>query len=791
MSVAERTVRFTADGVLTLDGQTVQMPEGVTDPYEYCLNILIHQAHGSGTPVSVQAIDDPSGESTFFTVMPNGEVRTHQQPAHNQQAQQQSQHQQTQRPAQHSTAPQPSAQQPSSARAPQEPAHDADRQPSAPPAPPPFEPAQPEADQRSADQHPAEQDGAEQHAAEQDEPQVVEHASAAADSEEQFSAEAALPTSSDQPAEAEDAAEPEATEAAQSADQVSSETPAQQPAEQEASAPSPSPARAADTEQTFAAGHTPEADQSSASEQTSAAEQSRAEHQDSPADPAPAEAAGPTASAETPLPEDLQHTQPQEDRGEQAPAAPSPAEPAAAAEQDPTTQFTDQVTQQTGQTAPAPAAPQGEDLPEPQTQQEPFSSEPHAQQDPHRAAEPQPAASGPDLETSPTPGAPAPAQEQHTPELHNPARESTYPTPAQNLPPADFTFPTAEEPLPVQPMAGPPLDAYGQEPELDMEPSRRERRLRAEQENFLEQEREPSPGTWAKTVEVLTLGLNKAGPSAEEREQQARAQRIRHRLTGSHNTAVLSLKGGIGKTSTTVGVGHALAEHRGDMVCAVDANPDSGDLVERALGEAELHNRTGLTISDVVNDADQINSLTGLQNYLEISDRLYVLAGEQDPELSDSLTAQEYRRVQDLLSQYFAVTLTDCGTGVSHPAMEAVLERADNIVIAAGYAISGAERARRVLTWLDDQGYSHLADEAIIVITDKDTVSDRVIPEKINEILAGLCRGLYVVPHDPAVADGDSVRVDQLKPATLKAYREIAAAIVDGYPSRDGERHGA
>lgn len=744
MSVAERTVRFTADGVLTLDGQTVQMPEGVTDPYEYCLNILIHQAHGSGTSVSVQAIDDPSGESTFFTVMPNGEVRTHQQPAHNQQAQQQSQHQQTQRPAQHSAAPQQSAQQPSSARAPQEQAHDADREPSAPPAPPPFEPAQPEAERRSADQHPAEQNGAEQHAAEQYEPQVVEHASAAADSEEQLSAEAALPTSSDQPAEVEDTAEPEPSEAAQSADQVSSETPAQQPAEQEASAASPSPARAADTEQTFAAGHTPEADQGSASEQAPAAEQSRADQQDSPADPAPAEAAAPTASAETALPEDLQHTQPQEDRGEQAPAAPSPAEPAAAAEQDP-----------------------------------------------HRAAEPQPAASDPDLETSPTPEAPAPAQEQHTPELHNPARESTYPTPAQNLPPADFTFPAADEPLPVQPVAGPPLDAYGQEPELDMEPSRRERRLRAEQENFLEQEREPDPGTWAKTVELLTLGLNKAGPSAEEREQQARAQRIRRRLTGSHNTAVLSLKGGIGKTSTTVGVGHALAEHRGDMVCAVDANPDSGDLVERALGEAELHSRNGLTISDVVNDADQINSLTGLQNYLEISDRLYVLAGEQDPELSDSLTAQEYRRVQDLLSQYFAVTLTDCGTGVSHPAMEAVLERADNIIIAAGYAISGAERARRVLTWLDDQGYSHLADEAIIVITDKDTVSDRVIPEKINEILAGLCRGLYVVPHDPAVADGDSVRVDQLKPATLKAYREIAAAVVDGYPSRDGERHGA
>ena len=79
------------------------------------------------------------------------------------------------------------------------------------------------------------------------------------------------------------------------------------------------------------------------------------------------------------------------------------------------------------------------------------------------------------------------------------------------------------------------------------------------------------------------------GPSAHEREEDELARRISRQLQGSFNTAVLSLKGGIGKTSTTVGVGLTLGRVPcGDPPCAIDANPDSGDLVERAPGRGNL-----------------------------------------------------------------------------------------------------------------------------------------------------------------------------------------------------------
>ena len=73
--------------------------------------------------------------------------------------------------------------------------------------------------------------------------------------------------------------------------------------------------------------------------------------------------------------------------------------------------------------------------------------------------------------------------------------------------------------------------------------------------------------------------------------------------------------------------------------------------------------------------------------------RLHLIAGEQDPEVSDSLTAEEYLRIRKLISAYYSVALIDCGTGVTHNAMSGILQSADNLIIAAGYAVSGAKRA--------------------------------------------------------------------------------------------------
>lgn len=133
--------------------------------------------------------------------------------------------------------------------------------------------------------------------------------------------------------------------------------------------------------------------------------------------------------------------------------------------------------------------------------------------------------------------------------------------------------------------------------------------------------------------------------------------------------------------------------------------------------------------------------------------RLHMIEGEQDPDVSDSLSEEEYLMVQSLVSTYYCVTLTDCGTGISHPAMAGILSTSDNVVIAASYA----------------------------VITDKDQVSNRVDRRAIENELGNSVKTLVIVPKDKSAADGDRISLDRLSPLTRRACMEIAATIADGH----------
>lgn len=327
--------------------------------------------------------------------------------------------------------------------------------------------------------------------------------------------------------------------------------------------------------------------------------------------------------------------------------------------------------------------------------------------------------------------------------------------PDRHLPPMPASKPAAAEPTPRR--AGP--DAGGPESfvpgqgsaadaPLTRERSQTRSGRRVETTSFVKPSKDRPHGGLRGVVFKASGGTVNPGPSAKQREDDALEQRISRQLQGAYNTAVLSLKGGIGKTSTTVGVGMTLAEFRGDLPCAIDANPDSGDLAERALGESIYQSSNPRTVSDIIDDLESITSLTELSRYMQHAGRFHVLAGEQDPEVSDSLTAEEYLKIRTLIGKYYSVLLTDCGTGVTHNAMKGILQTADNLVIAAGYAVSGAKRARSTLMWLASHGYEELARNAIVVITDKDEVSARVNKDAINDHLSGICRELIAVPHD-------------------------------------------
>ena len=103
-----------------------------------------------------------------------------------------------------------------------------------------------------------------------------------------------------------------------------------------------------------------------------------------------------------------------------------------------------------------------------------------------------------------------------------------------------------------------------------------------DQSNLVDPVKAPPKQGWRKLVHSVTRGHINPGGSRQELEQQQLFDAIRAPLRGDYRIAVMSLKGGVGKTTTTVALGGVFAQTRGDRVIAIDANPDLGTLAQRA-----------------------------------------------------------------------------------------------------------------------------------------------------------------------------------------------------------------
>jgi hypothetical protein len=162
---------------------------------------------------------------------------------------------------------------------------------------------------------------------------------------------------------------------------------------------------------------------------------------------------------------------------------------------------------------------------------------------------------------------------------------------------------------------------------------------------------------WRKVLHRLTGGTLNLGESAAESSFQALADRANQPVRGSYSIAVLSLKGGVGKTTTTVGLGATFASLRGDRVIAIDANPDFGTLAQRGP------NQTRSTVRNLLTDGDLFRYPDMRRHTSQSPSRLEILASERDPAVSEAFSEDDYRAVHKILDRFYNIILTDCGTG--------------------------------------------------------------------------------------------------------------------------------
>jgi MinD-like ATPase involved in chromosome partitioning or flagellar assembly len=288
--------------------------------------------------------------------------------------------------------------------------------------------------------------------------------------------------------------------------------------------------------------------------------------------------------------------------------------------------------------------------------------------------------------------------------------------------------------------------------------------------------RAPSQG-WRKWLYLASFKLINVGESPKVNRRNSMVAEVQRPLRGCYRIALLSLKGGVGKTTITATLGATFASIRGDRVVAVDANPDRGTLSQKVPLE------TPATVRHLLRDAEGIEAYSDVRAYTSQGpSRLEVLASESDPAVSEAFSSDDYTRTLQLLERFYSLVLTDCGTGMLHSAMSAVLEKADVLIVISSGSVDGARSASATLDWLDAHGHQDMVRNSIAVINGVRPKSGKVDMKKVVDHFNRRCRAVKQVPFDPHLEEGAEISLDRLKLQTREALIELAAVVAADFP---------
>jgi MinD-like ATPase involved in chromosome partitioning or flagellar assembly len=180
-------------------------------------------------------------------------------------------------------------------------------------------------------------------------------------------------------------------------------------------------------------------------------------------------------------------------------------------------------------------------------------------------------------------------------------------------------------------------------------------------------------GRWVRRWDRLLVSK----PEREEAELE-RVLGQQPAVSRANVAAVISPKGGVGKTTSAFVLGNLLADRLRLRVVAVDANPDFGTLAALAPDEARNEN----TLADLLADIEQLHTATDLRRYVSaLPSGLHLLGAPRDRGVMERLGPESYGELLALLSTFYDLAILDLGTGVAGPLAQFAIRRADQVVL--------------------------------------------------------------------------------------------------------------
>ncbi len=258
-------------------------------------------------------------------------------------------------------------------------------------------------------------------------------------------------------------------------------------------------------------------------------------------------------------------------------------------------------------------------------------------------------------------------------------------------------------------------------------------------------------------------------PAEHEEADLERRIRAHPGVTRPNTIALISPKGGVGKTTSTFVVGNLLATHLKLRAIAVDANPDFGTLARLAPDDR----RSERSLADLLEDADQLRTAAELAPYVSrLRTGLHILGAPRDAALTASLGPERYGELAAFLSTFYEVVLLDLGTGVAGPLAKFAIERADQVVLVTTPEWVTSSVVLGALSHLQHDHTTVAINRSKLDSTAIEVIEDRFRAEHLHRAVT--------IPHDEqfaAMLDSGTYALDALGQDTRMAIKRLGLAV--------------
>jgi MinD-like ATPase involved in chromosome partitioning or flagellar assembly len=273
-------------------------------------------------------------------------------------------------------------------------------------------------------------------------------------------------------------------------------------------------------------------------------------------------------------------------------------------------------------------------------------------------------------------------------------------------------------------------------------------------------------------------GLVNLGAGKHEQTLRDWSALIKSNIPGNYQIAAVSVKGGVGKTRVTAGVGSVFAVERAQPVLAIDGNPTYGGLGRYIDSTAWTSIRDFLASKEQVVDYPTARRFTGRNKQ-----GLEVLAGNQNTASPMPLDAQTFFDTVGSTRRFYQLCLVDCGTEVETDFFKAILSVSDALMIVGSCGVDGGLAIEQTVNWLAARGGHELLKRSVIVLDDANDSLDKHFEAHIRETVGNRVRSVHTIPWDPHLRDGADLDYGALRKRTRLAFMELAADLAHGFPT--------